>query len=170
MIRQLNATDAPQYRNIRLEALRLEPHAFLSTFQSENEKPELFMERCLKTGNKLNLVFGAFAGEVLIGIAGFVKEQAEIIQLYVDKKYRGSGLGRKLLTTALNEAFGRFPDLDIIDISVLLTPNNAAKLYQSLGFEAYRLDETAVVKDGSSYDLLYLHISGAVWQSSGVKN
>ena len=164
MIRQLNAADASRYRNARLEALRQEPQAFLSDYQSESKKAELFLERCLKTDDTLNIVFGAFSDEQLVGIAGFVKEQAEVIQLYVDQKYRGNGLGQKLLATLLNEAFGRFDDLDEIKIAVILTPKNAAKLYQSLGFESYNLDHAAVVKDDCLYDLLSLKISRAIWK------
>src|SRR6202012_805987 len=114
MIRQLYASDAPAYRQIRLDALRQEPQAFCSSFQSESQKPELFMEHCLKTGDLANLMFGAFAGEELVGIAGFVKEQAEVIQVYVDANHRGKGLGKQLLIALLNDAFGRFDELEAI--------------------------------------------------------
>ena len=135
MIRQLHAADVPAYRAIRLAALRSEPQAFCATYQAESEKPELFMERCLKTGDAANMMFGAFAGKELVGIAGFVKQQAEMIQVYTDKNHRGRGIGKQLLAALLNEAFGRFADLEAINIAVILTANNALKLYQSLGLK-----------------------------------
>lgn len=170
MIRQLHAADAPAYRAIRLAALRNEPQAFCATYQAESEKPELFMECCLKTGDAANILFGAFAGEELVGIAAFVKQQAEVIQVYTDKNHRGRGIGKQLLTALLNEAFGRFADLEAINIAVILTTNNALKLYQSLGFKSYR-QQTAAVNEGcNTNDIIDLKLSRADWEAySGYK-
>jgi ribosomal protein S18 acetylase RimI-like enzyme len=159
MIRQLQAADAILYRNVRLEALKNEPHSYLSAYEIESAKPELFLERCLNADDPHNIVFGAFSNEKLVGIIAFVISQAEVIQFYVDPKYRGHGLGRKLLTTILDEAFRRFKELDFVHIDVVLKKKNAGDLYRSVGFAPVRLDAAAVIKENCRYDILGLKIS-----------
>lgn len=66
------------------------------------------MERCLKIAGASNIVYGAFADDKLIGIAGFAANQSEIIQFYVDAQHRGRGTGRKLLSVLIDDIFTRF--------------------------------------------------------------
>jgi GNAT superfamily N-acetyltransferase len=170
-IRQLTGTDAGTYRALRLVALQAEPDAFVSTYASESQKPELFLEKCLKANDPFNIAFGVFTGESLAGIGGFVKDwqpktahKGEIIQLYVDPNHRGQQIGRKLLITILNHAFEQFDDLLAIKIAVVLSKRNARTLYESLGFEPYGREPQACHSDQHIWDILYLQISRQNWQ------
>lgn len=53
--------------------------------------------------------------------------------LYVEKKYRGQGHGRRLLQKALEVL--KTKDLDYLEIKVMTHNTIARKLYQSFGFE-----------------------------------
>ncbi len=138
MVKQLNENDAAAYRALRLEALRTEPDAFCSDFATENQKPELFLEKCLKEGSEVPFVFGAFSDDQLVGIAGFAGD--ELIQLYVTPAYRRKGLARKLALAATAHAFQQVRLLLYINVAVVLHENNALKFYETVGFEPTRMD------------------------------
>jgi hypothetical protein len=64
-IRQLHSGDAALYREIRLEALRLHPEAFGSSFAREAAQPlAFFTERLVG-----NAIFGGWRDGVLAGTA-----------------------------------------------------------------------------------------------------
>ena len=62
--------DAVIYRDIRLEALRLEPEAFSSTLADESPQSLAWFAARLDSA----AVFGAFSGGALVGIAGFLRQ------------------------------------------------------------------------------------------------
>jgi len=70
-VRRLLPADAALYRELRLEALRVAPEAFSSTFAAESAEPLAWFAARLET----SAVFGAFAGGDLLGIAGFFVKQ-----------------------------------------------------------------------------------------------
>ena len=59
--------------------------------------------------------------------------EAELPDIVVDEKYRGQGLGRQLLSKALEELEGRGIDTIFLEVRVSNTP--ARRLYEGLGFE-----------------------------------
>ena len=138
MIRQLNHNDAAAYRVLRLEALRTEPNAFCSDFEIENQKPELFLEKCLKEKSELPFVFGAFEEDELVGIAGFAGD--ELIQLFEAPAHRRKGIARKLALAVASHAFENVSLLLYLNVAVVLYPGNAQKFYETIGFEPYRMD------------------------------
>lgn len=118
------------------------------------------MERCLKIAGASNIVYGAFADDKLIGIAGFAANQSEIIQFYVDAQHRGRGTGRKLLSVLIDDIFTRFQSLDSINIAVIATPRNAGSLYQSLGFVSCKLDIAAA----NNFDIISYQLQRQHWR------
>ncbi|MEZ4605617.1 MAG: hypothetical protein R2865_02100 [Deinococcales bacterium] len=74
IIRPLFEADVVQYREMRLEALRLEPTAFASDYESTLSQPLDFFKLRL-TQNQHRFVLGAFVGEVLLGNIGFHREE-----------------------------------------------------------------------------------------------
>ena len=127
-IRLLTSGDAALYRDIRLEALRLAPEAFASTFVRENAMPlPWFAERMVK-GN----VFGAFVADELRGVAGYwplegEKEdhKAALWGMYVRPWARRSGLGRRLVLAILTHAAER---VEQINLSVVSSSEGALTL------------------------------------------
>ena len=58
---------------------------------------------------------------------------AEIFQMWVNPKYRGMGVGEKLLQAAIECA--RNHSMDRISLEVTVTNSAAAAFYQSQGFQ-----------------------------------
>jgi ribosomal protein S18 acetylase RimI-like enzyme len=138
MVRQLTKDDAAAYRELRLQALKTEPDAFCSDYNVESQKPELFLEKCLKESSDVPFAFGAFEDDQLVGIAGFAGD--ELIQLYVAPAHRRKGLARELALAVASHAFQQVKLLLYINVGVVLHKDNAQKFYETLGFETTRTD------------------------------
>src|SRR5580693_3954809 len=77
LIRRLAPSEAAAYRGIRLDALRCSPEAFGSTFEAESARPiERFAERLSNC-----TVFGAFRGDEIVGMAGFMGQKARRMRI-----------------------------------------------------------------------------------------
>ena len=123
-IRELTLADAPSYRDIRLEGLRLAPEAFGSSYEEEiSRSDEEFARRI--TGRP-GIMFGGFdpgaagaagaaagaAGAAgLVGTAGCYCDNAVksrhkllLVGMYVRPAYRGRGLGARLIERILQHA------------------------------------------------------------------
>ena len=156
-LRLLGNGDLDRYRRLRLEALRTEPTAFGSSYEVEaSAKADKYRDRL--TGSPENYVLGAWQGEQLIGIGGFVRETApkrqhigSIWGVYVTQSLRGRGLGRRLLATMVERARD-LPGLEHVLLSVTSENAAALALYRSLGFEAWGTEPAALKVDGVDYD------------------
>lgn len=151
-IRRLLPADAALYRDIRLEALRLRPEAFGSTLAEESGEPlTWFAERLDKSA-----VFGAFAGDALLGVAGFfvwesVKEahKGVLWGMYVRPEARGAGLGRRLVEAVIAHAR---ECVEIIQLRVVGGNEEARRLYAGLGFVEYGIEKNSMKQDGRYWD------------------
>jgi ribosomal protein S18 acetylase RimI-like enzyme len=114
----------------------------------------------------VNFVLGTLAEGVLAGVAGFVREPGEksrhkgfVWGVYVSRKWRAQGIGRKLFTELLQRA-GAQPGLERITLCVATTQTAARGLYVSLGFQPYGCEPNAL-KIGETYideDLMVLRL------------
>jgi len=152
VIRLLTTAEAAPYRDVRLEALKLHPEAFSSTFERESEKPLQWFEDRIIQGN----IFGAFAGDELVGVAGWwpqdgskVSHKAALWGMYVRPAARSSGLGRRLVEAVVNHASERVEQLQL---SVVSTNDDAFRLYRNMGFSEYGREMKALKHDGQYYD------------------
>jgi ribosomal protein S18 acetylase RimI-like enzyme len=149
-IRLLAPSDAPPYRELRLEALRLHPYAYGSTFEAEATEPLEFFERRL-TGSEILL--GSIAdkpmGIARLTIPSFATERHKgmLTGMYVRAAARGSGLASALVEAVLERARGR---VILIELSVVTTNERARRLYERHGFEIYGVDPCAL-KHGARY-------------------
>jgi RimJ/RimL family protein N-acetyltransferase len=150
VIRPLGSTDAAAFREIRLEALRLCPEAFSSSF--EEEQLLTAAEFARRVAPELpDVVFGSFLDNgTLVGIAGFqvhkkAKERykSTLWGMYVRPSARGSGVGTAMLRSVIEHARG-VPGLECILLTV--TANNAAAraLYDRVGFVPYGIEPRAL--------------------------
>ena len=151
-IRLLTPADAPRYRDIRLEGLKLDPDAFSSTFARESTMPIAWFEERIVKGN----IFGGFVGDELLGVAGYwpqegtkVSHKAGLWGMYVRAPARNLGLGRRLVEAVINHATGRVEQLQL----GVASDNQAAyRLYKKMGFSEYGREMKALKQDGRYFD------------------
>jgi ribosomal protein S18 acetylase RimI-like enzyme len=152
LIHCLRPTDAAIYREIRLEALRLYPEAFGSTFEAESVQPLTFFEERIGGSE----VYGAFRGGELVGVAGLLvskgKKEAHkgmLWGMYVGPSARKAGVGRRLVEAVID---GARQSVEILQLAVVSDNGQARRLYSSLGFVEYGIERKSLKQDGRYYD------------------
>jgi ribosomal protein S18 acetylase RimI-like enzyme len=149
-VRRLAADDAVLFRDIRLEALRLAPDAFASTFEAESARPSGWFAERLGDSH----VLGAFRAEKLVGIATLIILQSakmahkgHLVGMYVRPEARRSGAGRRLVAAIIETARGH---VEVIQLTVVAGNEIARRLYAGLGFDEYGREKKAL-KSGDRY-------------------
>jgi len=167
-VRILTEADAGAFWNIRLRALRDDPESFGSSYEEILERGIAGATQSLRKRDTApdDVTFGAFDGETLVGIAGFRRGQevkkrhkGVIWGMYVPREMRGKGIGKALLEAAIAHA-KTLPQLEQINLSVVLTSREARHLFISLGFETYGLERRALKLRDRYFDqeLMTLHL------------
>jgi RimJ/RimL family protein N-acetyltransferase len=151
-IRPLRVDEAATWRAIRLEALRLHPEAFASSFEHEAAQPLAFFAERLADGT----IFGGFRDQELLGTVGFMiqagvkrEHKGMLWGMYVRHAARGTGLARSLVQAVLDHARQR---VELIQLSVVADNANARRLYASFEFEPYGIEQRALKVDGRYLD------------------
>jgi ribosomal protein S18 acetylase RimI-like enzyme len=149
-MRRLTDLDAEALRNLRFSALETEPQSFGESLDELRQvNAETYAER-LRSGGNENFVMGAFDKSVLVGMAGFYREQRPKLRhkgwvwgVFVSRPYRGKGIGRTLLNNLLESA-GALHGLRCILLNVATTQEPARNLYLSLGFRSFGVEPQAL--------------------------
>jgi RimJ/RimL family protein N-acetyltransferase len=152
VIRPFAPDEAPLYRDIRLEALRMNPEAFGASFEQESTHPlSFFAERVTS-----NVIFGGFQDGAVLGTAGFMiqsglkrQHKGTLWGMYVRPEARGTGLARRLVTVVLDHARGH---VQLVQLTVVAENATARRLYASLGFEAYGMEARSLYVAGRYLD------------------
>src|SRR5687768_18603458 len=113
----VQAEDSEAAHVLRLRSLHEHPEAFSSSYEDEVLlTPESLVERLRPTVDRR--LFGAWVDEGLVGTLHFsrstgkkVRHRAGLGAMYVVPEMRGRGIGRTLLTTAIDYA-RTLPDLE----------------------------------------------------------
>ncbi|MEH7247342.1 GNAT family N-acetyltransferase [Neobacillus niacini] len=157
-IRLLTPSDAKSYWELRLEALKQAPEAFLTSYEDAIKREDPISQVARNFTEEVNYTFGAFEGDELIGVVTLLQEKADKIQhraniyaMYVTPRKQGLGVGKALLTEAINKAKS-IESIEKINLSVVATNEAAKKLYTSLGFKVYGLEEKAMKLNGAYLD------------------
>ncbi len=157
-IRVLNESDAPLYQEVRLNALKINPEAFGSTYEREAEfSLESVAERLEPTKDKF--ILDAFNHNgLVVGIVTFMREnglktchKGNVFGVYVAPDGRGKGLGKSLMIELIRKA-KNCEGLEQINLTVVSANSSAKKLYKSLGFEVYGLERNALKFKGQYFD------------------
>ena len=145
--RRLKPTEARDFRRVRLECLQNFPDSFGTLYEDEVGKPKLYFEDLIEQDTPDVFFFGAFAGERLIGIAGFVRgertktrHRGEIVAMYVNPDFHGRKIGEHLLRALLKAAF----DLEGVEqayLTVVADNHAASRLYERIGFETFGIQK-----------------------------
>ena len=151
-VRGLEPSDAALFRDIRLEALQVNPEAFGSTFETESAQPLTWFSERLRSSK----VFGAFHGSEIVGIAGLwigqgrkETHKGQLVGMYVRPGSRKSGVGRQLVETIIEFARER---IEVIQLAVVSDNEQARRLYAGRGFLEYGIEKKALKQDGRYYD------------------
>ncbi|AZQ47419.1 GNAT family N-acetyltransferase [Bacillus albus] len=162
MIRLLTKEDAKQYWELRLQALQVNPEAFVTTYEEaiRQQNPIKRVENNLTAAT--SCTFGAFNEKnQLVGVVTLLTEEKEaykhkghIIAMYVDASNRRSGLARELIRKAIERA--REMNLEQLTLGVVSTNEPAKKLYESMGFQTYGIEKRALKINGVYSDDEYM--------------
>lgn len=157
LIRQLTPLDAMEVRALRLTALLKNPTSFAGSYDDEAAQPHAdTATRLAPHPNRVQI--GAFADDTLVGTVGVTREsmaklahKTAIWGMFVVAEHRGCGIGRKLLTAALNAA-SAFSGVRQVTLYVNATNAGAIALYESLGFVTYGIEPSGMLVNGQYFD------------------
>ena len=164
-IRRLTPADAEAFRALRLEALTTAPEAFGSSPEEEAARPMDLVRSRLDA--LPDAIFGAFAQDDLVGMAGFALSQgikkrhkALLWGVFVRAPWRDRGTGEQLVSAVIDHARNH---VLLLQASVVTTNAAARRVYDRLGFVPYGLEHQALRVDDSFHDeeLLVLDLAGA---------
>lgn len=141
-IQRLPPDQWEEYKNIRLEALKREPQAFMSPYSKELAYPdEKWKQRLTNVGNGKNwILFARNSSGKIVGMIGGYRDDnamqnhsAEIWGVYVNSDMRGKGIAKALMAGIIGE-FEKDPDVYSATLEVNTDQESAKKLYESFGF------------------------------------
>ncbi len=152
-VRILTQKDAEAFWNLRLRALQEDPESFGSSYTEILERGIAGSTHNLTKHNENwrdDVTFGAFDDKTLVGTTGFRREErvkaqhkAVIWGMYVPKELRRQGIGKELLEAAIAYAH-ELPELEQINLDVVLTSREARHLFIALGFETWGTERHAL--------------------------
>ncbi|GJM19885.1 MAG: N-acetyltransferase [Phycisphaeraceae bacterium] len=161
-IRRLGVEDAEAYIAIRQEMLRAEPWAFWSSPEDRHASdPEAFGERVREDEN---VMMGGFVAGALSATCGVVRERvikgrhrAMIVGVYVSPSARGGGLGRAVVSAAVDVARS-WEGVESVVLSVSARMPAARQLYESLGFVAWGVEPRCVKIGDEAADEIHMQL------------
>ncbi len=136
----LDPNEWKAYKQIRLEALKNEPDAFARTYDEERDKKdEVWKERLeeAQNNNKVVLLFVQYNNRI-VGMGGlfYTHEHSPLVEIwgiYINKEFRGKGLGKVLITNLITKA-KKNKKTKKLKIEVNSANIPAIRLYLRLGF------------------------------------
>nr|WP_311529094.1 GNAT family protein [uncultured Ralstonia sp.] len=155
-IRPLTDEDAQAFKALRLKAIQDAPTAIWPTHDEESGRTLEETRNRIRTTDH-QIVFGAFAGAVLIGIAGLRREplaqvahKAVLWGVFVDPAHRRGGIAGRLLDATI--AHARTAHVLQIQLCVNAENPRAQALYRNAGFETFGVERRAMRVDDRFYD------------------
>jgi len=149
-IARLTATDAPQYRELMLEAYVEAADAFTSTAEERQAEPLSWWVQRIAAPSGISESFGAFEDQRLFGAVALqysvkpkTRHSALVIGMYVKPSERRLGTGVLLMQAVVAAARSR-PGLRILRLTVTEGNESAIRLYESVGFSAWGVEPQAI--------------------------
>lgn len=152
LIRCISHEDIDAFRRIRLEALASEPASFASLFKDWERLSDDDWQQRLQ-----DHIFIAFSGGEPVGIMGLSRfrprkmaHRATLVMVYVQKRFRGTGLSRKLLNAVID--FAKANGVLQIELGVSADNLEALRFYRRNGFKDIGLNPRGFLDRGRAID------------------
>ena len=140
MIRKVKATDYPRLMEIWESAVS-STHDFLK------EEDFLYYKEQLPVYFQHVTLFGFEQEGILIGFMGIAEGNLEM--LFVDDNYRGTGIGKRLITYAI-------VNLQVTKVDVNEQNIQAVGFYKYMGFSIYK--RSNLDGEGKEYPILHMQL------------
>ena len=140
MIRKIKNTDYPRLMEI-WESAVLNTHDFLK------EKDFLYYKEQLPVYFQYVTLFGFEQEGILVGFIGVKEENLEM--LFIDNNYRGRGIGKALITYAIDH-------LQVTKVDVNEQNIQAVGFYKYMGFNIYK--RSNLDGEGKEYPILHMQL------------
>lgn len=140
MIRQIEAADLPRLTEIWESAVS-STHGFLK------EEDFLYYKKQLPAYFQHINLFGFEQDGCLAGFIGVAEGNIEM--LFVDDKCRGNGVGKKLITYAVDS-------MKVTKVDVNEQNSQAVGFYEHMGFQVYNRSE--LDGEGKAYPILHMKL------------
>lgn len=150
-IRRLTPEHVAEYRAVMLQAYAQDPEAFTATVAERESVPlDWWSARVSEDPRPTELVFGAFEGTRLVGVAGLrferrprTRHKATLFGMAVMPPFRGQGIARSLVEAVLEHA-KETPGTRVVQLTVTESNVPARRLYESCGFIAFGTEPLAL--------------------------
>lgn len=162
-VRSIQADEGALLREVRLAALSGAPAAFLETYDEVAADPgDVWAARAAaSTGEGDQLILVALHDGRPVGMAGIAREigqrrrhRATLWGVWLDPDHRGRGVGRQLVSTALDWARER--EVRAVYLEVVENEDPSWSLYGRLGFVRREVDPFGAHVDGHDVALEHL--------------
>ena len=139
--------------------LASDPTSFSATLdESDTVKPE-YMAKWF--ADLQNAAFAVEAEGDLVAVASIARarkkfaHRAKVWGVFVEPEYRGRGLGRVVMSAAIEWARAQ-GGIDFVDLAVSESALPAQRLYENLGFHAWGREPEATDHDGKRFDEIHM--------------
>jgi len=156
IIRPLQRRQAAAWRDIRLEALRHHPTAFLAEYEVWAGRDLDAFTETMPPDDAPSAILGAFNSGGLAGTAGFavetggkVKHKGVLWGMYVRPAVRGTGASDALIEAVIARAREH---VELLKVGLNAENAYARELYVRHGFRSYGVEPRAIRVDGRDYD------------------
>ncbi len=158
-IRALTGADAEAFRALRREALEDSPHAFSESIAEHDAVSSNAYTARIAALNENHFIIAAFNdSRRLVGSVGFSRNTGEktrhkaiIWGVYVKPEARGAGVAKAMMLEVIRRARA-IDGLEQIKLGVRTGQNAARRLYVSLGFEPFGLEQRSLKVAGEYID------------------
>jgi GNAT superfamily N-acetyltransferase len=139
VVRRIRADDAMAYREIRLRALKTDPHAFGSTYENASSRSnESWVESATRNASSDDsAILLAARDDELVGLAATMREALHreifgVYQVWVAPEARRAGVGTRLMAAIEHWAI----EHGASSLALLVTDaaQSARRLYEHCGF------------------------------------
>ena len=141
-VRKIRASEWRQYRELRLEALKDSPLAFVEQYEESLAQPDRFWQDRVErsaTGEASSMFVAERDGSFIGKASCFLEEEiteyvsAHIVGVYVTARFRGQGVAEAVVTGVIQWSKEE-RRADRIGLFVMETNDRAAAFYRRIGF------------------------------------